>query len=347
MGGQSADGVLGGGGPATGSVPIEMAEHERIAADQFGVEGTSSPLPGYTDENAKIVDRNGGAVLPRVSPSDCDPEEIAFCQRVIAATADLEVGTPAVVPTVGGDGWAILDDGRIAHMYTWVDGISFSDVGCPAHLAGEIGAVTGSMVRCLQSIPAWQRPAGFQWEITDAGTVVRERMGATDDGRRRKLIGRVLERYNRIDLSTLSRQVIHNDLNGENLLVRDDAIMGVIDFGDVVESVRIAELAIACAYAMLDQNDPISVASDVIAGYRSVTEPTAAEGDVLLDLILARLATSVTMSASTGGANPHRVASETSAWDLLERLIAADLTGIDRVLTLQASGVVNGGGLKW
>ncbi len=338
MGGQSADGVLVCGGSTTGSVPIEMTEHDRIAADCFGVEGTSSPLPGYTDENAKIVDRKGATVLLRVSPSDRDPDEIAFCQLAIAAAADLEVGTPAVVPTIGGDGWAILDDGRVAHMYTWVDGISLSEAGSPAHLAGKIGAVAGSMVRCLRSVPAWLRPAGFQWEIADAGTVVRERMGSIDDGRHRKLIGRVLDRCNRIDLSALPRQVIHNDLNSENLLVRDDTIVGVIDFSDVVESVRIAELAIACAYGMLDQNDPVSVALDVIAGYRSVTEPTAAEGAVLLDLILARLATSVAMSASSGGANPHRVASERLAWDLLERLMATDLDAIAAKLAVVPSG---------
>lgn len=304
---------------------MEMTEHERIAAEWFGMVGTSSPLPGYTDENAKIVDRNGGTALLRISPSDRDPDEIAFCQAAIAATADLEVGTPDVVATIGGDGWAILDDGRITHMYTWVDGTPFSEAGCPAHLAGEIGAVAGSMVCCLRGVQAWQRPPGFRWEITGAGWVIRDQMVFVDDGRSRNLIGRVLDRFNRIDLSSLPRQVIHNDLNSENLLVRDDAIVGVIDFADVVESVRIAELAIACAYAMLDQEDPIAVASDVIAGYRSATEPSVAEAEVLLDLILVRLATSVTMSASSDGTNPHQVASETPAWDLLEHLMATDL----------------------
>jgi Ser/Thr protein kinase RdoA (MazF antagonist) len=304
---------------------MEMTEYERIAADRFGIVGTSSPLPGYADENAKIVDRNGDAALLRISPSDRDPDAIAFCQLAIAATSDLDVGTPAVIPTVGGDGWAVLDDGRLAHMYTWVDGTSFSEVGCPAHLAGEIGVVTGSMVRSLRSIPSWPRPAGFEWEITNAGRVVRERMGSIEDDRRRQIIDLVLDRYDRIDFSTLPRQVIHDDLNSENLLVRDDSIVGVIDFGDVVESVRIAELAIACAYAMLDQDDPVSVALDVVAGYRSVIEPTAAEVEVLLDLILARLATSVTMSASSDGTNTHQLASEVPAWDLLGSLIATDL----------------------
>lgn len=326
--GQSVDGALVGEGSATGSVPIEMTEHERIAADRFGIVGTSSPLPGYTDENAKIVDRNGVAALLRISPSDCDPDEIAFSQSAIAAATDLEVETPVVVPTIDGDGRAILDDGRIAHMYTWVDGVSFSEVGSPAHLAGEIGTVAGSMVGALQSLPTWPKRAGFLWEITNAGWVIRERMPSIGDGRRRKFIGRVLDRYDCVDLSMLPRQVIHNDLNSENLLVRDGAIVGVIDFSDVVESVRIAELAIACAYAMLDQDDPVAVALDAIAGYRSVMEPTVAEVDVLLDLILARLATSVSMSACSGDTNPHRVASETPAWDLLGRLMTADLDAI-------------------
>jgi Ser/Thr protein kinase RdoA (MazF antagonist) len=317
---------------------MEMTEHEQIATDWFGMVGESSPLPGYTDENTKIVDQNGGTVLLRISPSDRDPDEIAFCQVVIAATADLEVGTPAIVPTIGGDGWAILNDGRIAHMYTWVDGTPFSEVGCPAHLVGEIGAVAGSMVCCLRVVQAWQRPPGFQWEITGAGEVVRDQMVFVDDGRSRDLIGRVLDRFDRIDLSLLPRQVIHNDLNSENLLVRDDAIVGVIDFADVVESVRIAELAIACAYAMLDQDDPVAVAADVIAGYRSVTEPTAAELDVLLDLILVRLATSVTMSASSDRTNPHHLASETSVWDLLECLMAADLNVIAAELAAAQPG---------
>ena len=136
----------------------------------------------------------------------------------------------------------------------------------------------------------------------------------------------------------LPRQVIHNDLNSENLLVRDGAIVGVIDFSDVVESVRIAELAIACAYAMLDQNDPVSVALEVITGYRSVTEPTAAEVDVLLDLILVRLATSVTMSARSDGTNPHQLASETPAWDLLGYLMAADLDVIAAELAVVQPG---------
>ncbi|MGB5185733.1 MAG: aminotransferase class III-fold pyridoxal phosphate-dependent enzyme, partial [Acidimicrobiia bacterium] len=129
-------------------------------------------------------------------------------------------------------------------------------------------------------------------------------------------------------LGALPRQVVHNDLNDENILVRDGALVGVIDFGDAIETVRVAELAIACTYAMFDQDDPVGVATDVIAGYRSMAPLEDAEADALLDLILARLATSVTLSASRGRANPHHTISEVPAWDLFERLVAGDLEAI-------------------
>ena len=62
----------------------------------------------------------------------------------------------------------------------------------------------------------------------------------------------------------------------------------------------------------------------------------AAEAEVLLDLILARLATSVTVAASRGGANPHHTISEGPAWDLLERLLTGDVDAI--AVELAAAG---------
>jgi 4-aminobutyrate aminotransferase-like enzyme len=91
---------------------------------------------------------------------------------------------------------------------------------------------------------------------------------------------------------------------------------------------------------MLDQDDPVAVASEVVSGYRSVAPLEDAEADVLLDLILARLATSVAVSASRGGANPHHTISEDLAWDLLERLAAGDVDAI--AAELAAAGGTTG-----
>jgi 4-aminobutyrate aminotransferase-like enzyme len=213
-------------------------------------------------------------------------------------------------------------------VYSWVDGIAYSEAGRPPELAHEIGFAAGVIVNALAALAAGPRPPGFLWDLGDAAGIIREHVEAIDDLRRRRLIERVVARYEAIAFHALPRQVVHNDLNDENLLVGDEVISGVIDFGDAIETVRVAELAIACTYAMLDQDDPVAVASEVVSGYRSVAPLKDAEADALLDLILARLATSVAVSASRGGANPHHTISEDLAWDLLERLAVGDVDAI-------------------
>ena len=316
-----------------------MTDHAQIAAALFGIRGASTPLPGEFDENARIVDRDGRAHLLRITRRDRDRGRIAFLQSVIGAATDVGVATPSLRPTVDGARSAVTEDGRIAHCYTWVDGVSFSSAGRPADVAFSIGVTAGELVNALTAVPAGRVDPDFVWDLTDAGRVVGQRMGAVGDAQRRRLIETVMDRYARIELERLPRQVVHNDLNDENILVGDGTVVGVIDFGDATETIRIAELAIACAYVMLDQDDPVTVATDAIAGYRSVAALDEAEADALLDLILVRLATSVTVSASRGDSNPHHMLTDAPAWDILERLAAGDL---DRIAAeLAAAGTEN------
>src|SRR6185295_9073524 len=70
----------------------------------------------------------------------------------------------------------------------------------------------------------------------------------------------------------LPAQIIHNDANDYNVLVagrpdEPDRAVGLIDFGDLVFTARVAEVAIAAAYAMLPAADPLAAAAAVVAGY--------------------------------------------------------------------------------
>ena len=54
-------------------------------------------------------------------------------------------------------------------------------------------------------------------------------------------------------------QVVHNDLNPHNVLCAPDApdrIAGVLDFGDMVRTPLVCDLAVAAAYR-IDRDDPI------------------------------------------------------------------------------------------
>src|SRR4029079_19031992 len=47
-------------------------------------------------------------------------------------------------------------------------------------------------------------------------------------------------------------------------------VTGILDFGDIVHSYAIADLAIAVAYAVLGKADPLAAAVSVVRGYQDV-----------------------------------------------------------------------------
>lgn len=98
-------------------------------------------------------------------------------------------------------------------------------------------------------------------------------------------------------LSELRYSTIHNDANDYNVLVNENKVSGIIDFGDCVYSLLINELAVALTYALLDKENPIEWAVPIIKGYHSVIPLEEKELEILFYLIAARLCISICHSA--------------------------------------------------
>ncbi len=116
-------------------------------------------------------------------------------------------------------------------------------------------------------------------------------------------------------------QVIHNDLNDHNIVLNSNSVNGFIDFGDACKTQLINELAIVCAYALMDKPDPLAAAAAVVAGYHQVYPLEAAELLHLYHLIGMRLAVSVTQSHIAQQQHPdndYKTVSEQAAWQLLD-----------------------------
>ncbi len=104
-------------------------------------------------------------------------------------------------------------------------------------------------------------------------------------------------------------------------------VVGVVDFGDLVQGPVVADLAVACAYAMLGKPDPLAAAAAVVRGFDEVLPLTDDERAVLLPLIRARLAISVTMAerqSEAAPANEYLLISQEHTWPLLARLDQVD-----------------------
>jgi Ser/Thr protein kinase RdoA (MazF antagonist) len=93
--------------------------------------------------------------------------------------------------------------------------------------------------------------------------------------------------------------VIHGDANDYNVLVDPEGvtISGLLDFGDMVYSYTVGDLAIAIAYIVLDKVDPRGAANDVIKGYTSEFALLHEELEAVWPLALLRLAVSACMAA--------------------------------------------------
>lgn len=91
-------------------------------------------------------------------------------------------------------------------------------------------------------------------------------------------------------LGNLRRGAVHNDLNGENILVSKPpyTVTGVFDFGDLTESVLISELSNAMAFFMKGDRG-IEFSGYLLAGYQSVFPLPKQERDLLYYFVAARL----------------------------------------------------------
>ncbi len=285
-----------------------------FTAEHFGVVGTATALPGYVDENHKIKASDGSLFVLKISTTVSPLED-----KVLEAIADR---TPYRSPRLVGT--TVLEDGRLARLLTWVEGIGFADAGRPPSLARAIGVAAGEVTSALAPLEEGVGPEVKDWDPSFFVDTIRIKAPAIDDGRRREIVLDAADLLETLDLSSLPHQVIHNDLNDDNVLVADGAVVGVIDVGDALGTARIAEAAIASAYAMHHQDDPVKVASDLINGFASAVAVTADEAAAIWPLTLGRLAISVVNSVASPPGNPHRIRSVAGGWGILERFHPAD-----------------------
>ena len=320
---------------------FSSSEAADLLTRHFGIEGRLTPLPSYGDQNFEVEPEAGEAVILKISGTWETEAALDLQNSVLIWLAEREPDLPAprVVPsTSGGHVVSVADNGGRDHfvrVLSYLPGRTLADVRPhPDELLEGLGRYLGTMDRALSgfSHPAARR-TGYDWDLARAAEVMRRDMGVVAGTDRGGLAEGVLSAFERDALPLLPglrRGVIHNDANDHNVVVGPvDAgtpeIAGLIDFGDVMESHPVCELAIAIAYAMLDKPDPVGAAAAVTRGYHHALPLTEDELEALYALARARLGVSVCISATRRAEavdNPHLAISEASAWQTLERLAA-------------------------
>jgi 4-aminobutyrate aminotransferase-like enzyme/Ser/Thr protein kinase RdoA (MazF antagonist) len=320
---------------------LSVEEAAAVAREWFGVEGTFSPLPSERDQNFRVAMAGGSgerdsAVLKIANALEdrslLEAQNAALCH--VAAhflSAEGAIPCPQPLPTRDGGTIACVEgpDGRqhYVRLLTYIEGKPLAlfkphDAGLLEDLGGFMGRLDAAL--CGFDHPSLHR--AFHWDLARAVEVVGETVHEIGHPQRRELLAQLLARFERDTLPLLPRlrwAVIHGDANDYNVLVREQRMAGILDFGDMVHSVLAAEPAVAAAYALLEKDDPLAAIASVVRGYHHAFPLEEEEIAALFDLICMRLCMSVCHAAHQRRHEPHNEylsISERPAWEALGRL---------------------------
>ena len=316
--------------------PITETEAVRLARSLYALEAVARSLPGEYDDNFRLSSAAGQEfVLKVMHPA----RERSFIELQCAALQHLaqrapQLALPRVCPTQDGTPFAktsVADRSeRFVWLLTYVPGAILAEARPHSgDLLKSLGKFLGEMDAALLdfSHPAAQRE--LKWNLLHAGWI-RDYLRHIGDPSRRTLVEKLLAQYEAEvvpALPRLRRSVIYGDANDYNALVSNPwpqprKVVSIIDFGDMHHGLTVSEAAVAAAYAILGEKEPLQVAAQVVAGYHSVLPLQEAELAALYALIGMRLAVSVTNSAHRKTLvtdDAYVTVSEGPAWEALEK----------------------------
>ena len=278
------------------------ADAERIAMQEFGINGRSKLLVSERDQNFRLDTESGLRYTLKIS-NPAEQEMVVDSQNralLHVANRDASIPLPRVIPNSDGHLHCHAEiDGRthIIRMLSWLDGEVLGDARPEPDLLTEMGRMLARLEIALKDFKHPGSNPPLLWDMKRADNL-HGLLPCINDMELRQLIVPVLDRFDVLKpvLKSLRSQVIHNDLNPGNVLLdksEPPQISGIIDFGDLVKSPLIIDLAVASAYYLTADDNPLASALPMIRAFHQTRPLQTAEMRILTDLIRTRLVTSL------------------------------------------------------
>jgi len=322
---------------------LTVSTAEKIAEEKYGICGEFRRLPSERDQNFHIRSKDKHEYVLKIANQTEEKEALDFQNQAMIHVhhqKELFTDTLSVCPEVYATRKKELIDVVVSpegnrhfiRMLSYLPGKPLAKVHPhDQRLLKSLGLFFGKLDRALGGFdhPAAHRK--FHWDLAQAPQVIESLVDTISEKNKQSLVRGFLQHYlsrTQPKLSHVRQSVIHNDGNDYNVLVAPESpwqnrVDGVIDYGDMIYTHTVNELAIVCAYTMMEKKDPLSIAKLVVAGYHQAYPLEDLELSVLFDLILMRLCMSVCHSAHQSQMVPDNAylqISEKPAWSLLEQL---------------------------
>jgi len=303
-------------------------EAAHVAQQVFGITGRLTALPSERDQNFLIEERGGGRSVLKFAKSDEARDVLEFQNAALKHVAERApaLAVPRVRATRLGEGLTQISNEKGQAYYVrligWLEGQMLADTAPHDELLlASLGTTMAEIDNALQGFSHAAMHRKLHWDLRHAALALvhLQLLPAAQQ----RVIRSVMQGWSKLDWGTLRHGVIHGDANDHNVLVRHGRVAGLIDFGDLVYSAIVCDLAIAIAYAMLAKPDPIATAGAIVRSYCDRLPLQSPELEALYPLVGARLCMSVCYAAYNArvkSADAYQQVTAGPAWVLLQQL---------------------------
>jgi len=274
-----------------------------IARNVYGLPVVAQELPSERDQNfllttatnerfvLKIANALETKILLEAQNKAMQrlEDRVSFCPRVISALSG-----EAIVPILTSEA------PHYVRLVTFIEGEPLAKAKQSPALLTNFGASLGKLTTALSDFDHEALHRSFHWDLANGLRVITEYNVLLSENSLREQIDQFAFRFKNelgAQLDKLPRSIIHGDANDYNVIVEQDRVVGIIDFGDMVHSYTVGELAVALAYVVLDKPDPVACVREVVKGYLSESALNEVELNLLWPLVLLRLCMSVCLAA--------------------------------------------------
>ena len=243
---------------------MDLTRAREIAEHDFGLDVAQlRPLGGNEDLNYIVVAQDGARYVVKASatPRSALEAQTAALQFLTDSVATFDVPSPRMTTY----GESVVDVGGShpwARVLSYVPGhMSVGSRRIEPGVGAALGSVSGEMVASLALFSHPGLVEGGDWDLREAQRVV------GDDPVLTPLLEASLDRTARL---TLPVQVIHGDLTEDNVVHGvDGGFAGVIDFGDLMESWAVAELAVTLTSLLAHDGPVMGEVLDAVAAFHA------------------------------------------------------------------------------
>ncbi len=209
-------------------------------------------------------------------------------------------------------------------VLSYIEGRMYGDTKSNDKIENSLGKLLGKVSTKLKAFNDIHAHRNFIWDPSNIKWIKKDINIFT--GSKKLILLKCFSEYEKFvknNLNKLRYSITHSDPNNYNIVIKENNVCGLLDYGDSIYSPTISDLAICLSYALMNNDNIYLTLKNIITEYNKQFSINEDEINSLISLCKSRLMITVVMAKKQRikyPTNQYLSISEKDAWSLLEKL---------------------------